>query len=74
MPSSLTINQGDTVTWINTGGTHDVNGDVNSQTGSSFNNPVSFYLSVNSPDTIGSLINSLLQVLMIMIVQLVVMR
>jgi len=54
-PSSLTINQGDTVTWINTGGTHDVNGDINAQTGSSFNNPVSFYLSaVNSPDTIGS--------------------
>ena len=51
----MTINQGDTVTWINTGGTHDVNGDVNAQTGSSFNNPVSFYLSaVNSPDTIGS--------------------
>ena len=55
VPSSLTINQGDTVTWINTGGTHDVNGDINAQTGSSFNNPVSFYLSpVNSPDTIGS--------------------
>ena len=54
-PSSLTINQGDTVTWINTAGFHDVNGDVNSLTGSSFNNPVSFYLSpVTSPDTIGS--------------------
>ena len=55
VPSSLTINQGDTVTWVNIGGTHDVNGDINAQTGSSFNNPVSFYLSpVNSPDTIGS--------------------
>ena len=54
-PSSLTINQGDTVTWINNGGFHDVNGDINSLTGTSFNNPVSFYLSpVNSPDTIGS--------------------
>ena len=57
VPSSLTIHQGDTVTWVNTGGTHDVNGDINAQTGSSFNNPVSFYLSaVNSPDTIGSYI------------------
>ena len=54
-PSSLTINQGDTVTWINTAGFHDVNGDINSLTGTSFNNPVSFYLSpVTSPDTIGS--------------------
>ena len=34
---------------------HDVNGDINSLTGTSFNNPVSFYLSpVTSPDTIGS--------------------
>ena len=54
-PSTLTINQGDTVTWINTAGFHDVNGDVNSLTGTSYNNPVSFYLSpVTSPDTIGS--------------------
>jgi uncharacterized surface protein with fasciclin (FAS1) repeats len=41
-PNSLTINFGDTVEWINEGGTHDVNADVNTQTGSSFNNPVSF--------------------------------
>ena len=32
-PSSLNINFGDTVEWINDGGTHDVNADVNSQTG-----------------------------------------
>ena len=58
-PSSLTISQGDTVTWINIGGTHDVNGDINSLTGSSFNNPVSFYISpVNAPDTIGSYVFS----------------
>ena len=54
-PSAPTINLGDTVTWINISGFHDVNGDINSQTGASFNNPVSFYLSpVTSPDTIGS--------------------
>ena len=40
-------------------GFHDVNGDVNSLTGASFNNPVSFYLSpVTSPDTIGSYVRS----------------
>ena len=42
LPSILTINLGDTVEWINDGGNHDVNADINSQTGSSFNNPVSF--------------------------------
>lgn len=41
-PSSLTVSIGDTVVWINDGGTHDVNGNINSQTGSSFNNPESF--------------------------------
>jgi len=46
-PSELTINLGDTVVWINEGGTHDVNGDISSITGESFNNPESF----NSPTT-----------------------
>ena len=41
-PSILLINQGDTIQWVNDGGNHDVNADINSQTGSSFNNPVSF--------------------------------
>ena len=41
-PSELTINVGDTVVWINDGGTHDVNGNINSITGNSFNNPESF--------------------------------
>ena len=54
-PSNLNINVGDTVIWINNIGFHDVNGDVNSQTGSSFGNPVSFYLPpVQGPATIGS--------------------
>ena len=47
-PSNLSINVGDTVEWINDGGTHDVNADVNSQTGLSFNNPVSFQSPVTS--------------------------
>ena len=56
-PNYLVINVGDTVTWFNDGGYHDVNGNVNSQTGLSFGNPVSFYLSaVSGPATIGSYI------------------
>jgi len=53
-PSSLTINQGDTIKWINDGGYHDVNADVNSQTSMSFNNPVSFQSSATS--SIGAVI------------------
>tara|TARA_B100001057_G_scaffold352076_1_gene353675 strand:+ start:6875 stop:8383 length:1509 start_codon:yes stop_codon:yes gene_type:complete len=41
-PSSLTINVGDEVTWINENGYHDVNADINSITGESFNNPETF--------------------------------
>ena len=45
-PSILTLNIGDTVKWINDGGFHNVNFDVNTITGNSFNNPQSF---VSSP-------------------------
>jgi len=55
-PSALTIDQGDTVKWINDGGNHDVNADVNSQTGSSFNNPVSFQS--NTTNVVGAIIYS----------------
>lgn len=48
IPDQLTINVGDTVVWINDGGTHDVNANINSQTGASFNNPESFQSSVTS--------------------------
>ncbi len=41
-PSSLTIDVGDSVIWINDGGYHDVNGDINSITNQPFNNPVTF--------------------------------
>ena len=42
IPSSLTIYSGDTVQWINDEGWHDVNFDINSQTGISFGNPEAF--------------------------------
>jgi uncharacterized surface protein with fasciclin (FAS1) repeats len=45
-PSELTIEIGDTVTWINDGGMHDVNANINSQTSESFNNPESFQSAV----------------------------
>jgi len=47
-PSSLNINVGDTVEWVNDGGTHDVNANINSQTVMSFNNPVSFQSPITS--------------------------
>ena len=40
LPQSLPINVGDTVNWINDGGFHNVNFDISSITGNSFNNPV----------------------------------
>ena len=53
-PSFLLINQGDTIQWVNDGGNHDVNADINSQTGSSFNNPVSFQS--NTTNVVGAII------------------
>ena len=38
-PDVLTIEEGDIVSWVSLGGTHDVNFDINSQTGQSFGNP-----------------------------------
>jgi len=43
-PNTVTINTGETVAWINTEGFHDVNGEINSTNGDSFNNPENFYL------------------------------
>ena len=39
VPSALSVQPGQTVVWVNLGGTHDVNGDLDSQTGMSFGNP-----------------------------------
>tara|TARA_B100002051_G_scaffold179707_2_gene170150 strand:+ start:1950 stop:3881 length:1932 start_codon:yes stop_codon:yes gene_type:complete len=47
-PSSLNINIGDTVKWLNDGGFHNVNFDINTITGASFNNPQSFISSPTS--------------------------
>ena len=41
-PYELNISIGDTVNWINDGGNHNVNFDINTLTGQSFNNPESF--------------------------------
>jgi len=41
-PSVLNINIGDTVFWINDGGFHNVNFDINTITNLNFNNPASF--------------------------------
>ena len=42
-PNSLTIEAGSTVTFINIGGLHDVNFEINSIIGDSFDNPESPY-------------------------------
>ena len=47
-PYELNISTGDTVYWINDGGNHNVNFDINTLTGLSFNNPESF---VSNPTT-----------------------
>lgn len=47
-PENLTINVGDSVIWVNDGGLHDVNGNINSINGQSFNNPASFSSPVTS--------------------------
>ena len=47
-PTNLTIDVGDTVTWINDGGLHNVNFAVSTITGLNFNNPESF---TSSPTT-----------------------
>tara|TARA_B100000902_G_scaffold350252_1_gene359403 strand:+ start:516 stop:881 length:366 start_codon:yes stop_codon:yes gene_type:complete len=46
-PPNITINVGEKVRWINDGGLHDINGEINSITNLPFNNPEVF----NSPST-----------------------
>ena len=41
-PPNITINQGEQVRWINDGGLHDVNGEINSITNVPFDNPELF--------------------------------
>tara|TARA_B100001142_G_scaffold16348_1_gene15251 strand:- start:13144 stop:14814 length:1671 start_codon:yes stop_codon:yes gene_type:complete len=47
-PQDLVIDVGDTVEWINVGGTHDVDGTTNNITGEPWDNPEDFYLSTIS--------------------------
>ncbi|MEM9822915.1 MAG: plastocyanin/azurin family copper-binding protein [Bacteroidota bacterium] len=49
-PSSLTINVGDTIRWINVGGFHNVNANINTLTGASYGNPDAF-VSVATSDS-----------------------
>ncbi len=53
-PTNLTVQVGDSVIWINDGGLHDVNGNTNSITNQSFNNPVTF--DSPSTNTVGAVI------------------
>ena len=46
-PPNITINQNEEIRWINDGGLHDVNGEINSLTNMPFDNPETF----NSPST-----------------------
>ena len=55
-PAMLTVDVGDSVIWINDGGFHDVNGNVSSVTGQSYNNPVTFNSSATN--VIGAVIFS----------------
>ena len=42
VPADLSVDVGALVFWVNNGGTHSVNGDIDTQTGVSFGNPESF--------------------------------
>ena len=59
-PDPIEIEVGSTVTWMNVGGLHDVNGVTNTITGESFETPEDFYLSpvyamnADNPVEIGS--------------------
>ena len=57
-PSALSIEPGTTVVWSNLGGNHDVNGDIDSQTGESFGNPEAFYIAPVLGDAAGVCIGS----------------
>ena len=47
-PQNLTINVGQTVRWVNDGGHHDVNGEINSLNNEPFNNPEVFNSDITS--------------------------
>ncbi|MBN31826.1 MAG: hypothetical protein CL845_07545 [Crocinitomicaceae bacterium] len=52
-PNLLSIEVGQSVAFVNMGGYHDVNGEINSLTGSPYNNPEDFYLNPISGNSSG---------------------
>ena len=50
-PADLEVAIGDTVVWVNAGGSHDVNGNISVLTGESFGNPEAFSLAIASGGT-----------------------
>ena len=58
VPADLTVDVGALVFWVNNGGSHNANGDVDTQTGDSFGNPESFYFDIVSGDAEGVCIGS----------------
>ena len=57
-PSSLEVEVGTIVTWTNTSGYHNANGDIDSQTGISFGNPEAFYFDPVNGESYGVCIGS----------------
>ena len=58
VPADLSIAVGQTVVWSNLGGSHNANGDVDTQTGASFGNPEAFFFSPVMGDAAGVCIGS----------------
>jgi predicted extracellular nuclease len=58
VPADLTVDVGSLVFWVNTGGSHNANGDIDTQTGLSFGNPESFYFDIVAGDASGVCIGS----------------
>ena len=58
VPADLSIGVGQTVVWSNLGGSHNANGDIDTQTGLSFGNPEAFFFSPVMGDAAGVCIGS----------------
>ena len=58
VPADLTVDVGSLVFWVNNGGSHNANGDIDTQTGLSFGNPESFGFASVSGDAAGVCIGS----------------
>ena len=58
VPADLSIPVGETVVWSNLGGSHNANGDIDTQTGASFGNPEAFFFTAVMGDAAGVCIGS----------------